>query len=339
MADEPLTPTTTTDDTVSAQSGSDHWPPLVGDSERADPNERTPPRIADRPRAAATPASVPETPASESEAEPPLPGVAVRPHQRGTPGKPLSESQKRINELTWRQREAERERDSYRERLDALEAQLRDRSAPGPAAATGAPPLSPAAPSRDPNRPKPTVDQFRTYEEWVDAVADWKLDRHAAAIFQATIAQQQQQAQTAAQAAFEARRTDYIAAHPDYAEVVGASDVPVSETMDQFFTHDPSGVAAIYYLAQHPEDARRISELAPGPALVALGRIAQIVEAHSTSGAVSTGPRSPLRAPTPITPVGAGAHRSSDYSDLEFGPEYVRRGNESDRSRRKAGLR
>src|SRR5262252_992197 len=340
MADE-QTPSTPSAEPLSPKSGHDSWPPLVADTERADRNEKLPPATTVTPRPGA---KVPEPIAAAPEpaggadatddAEDADDGsLTVREHKRGAPGKPLSPSQKRINELTYRQREAERREGDALARIRDLETQLAQRG-------NGHGQAPPAAqPNRDPDRPKPSVNDFTTYEEFVDALTDWKTDRAVRAVFMAQAQHQAETAQTTTDQSFAERRDAWAKAHPDFNDIVSQMDhVPVSPHMEQFFKHDPAGIGVIDYLARHPDEGIRIAQLAPGPAFVALGRIAQIIEAHPNgNGAVSRDRPAP-KAPPPITPVGAGQHRSTDPADLDFGPEYVRRGNDADRQRRRAGL-
>jgi hypothetical protein len=345
--DEQTPPRTPSPEPLSPKSGHDSWPALVGDTERTDQNEKlaparvVTPRGSDVPSAVAPMAPPAETPAPAPAAVAPAEddeddgAIAVREHKRGQPGKPLSPSAKRINELTYKQREAERREADALARIRELEAQLSGRGRPA-----SAEPAAPA-PNRDPDRPKPSVNEFQTYEDFVDALTDWKTDRAVRAVFAAQAQHQAETQQSHADQSFAERRDAWVKEHPDFNDIVGQMDhVPVSPPMEQFFKHDPAGISVIDYLARHPEDGIRIAQLAPGPAFVALGRIAQTIEAHNSNGngAVSPGRPTP-KAPPPITPVGAGQHRSTDPADLDFGPEYVRRGNEADRQRRRAGLR
>jgi len=340
MADE-QTSSTPSAEPLSPKSGHDSWPPLVGDTERKDTNEKLPPATTVTPRPGAKApegvvAAAPE-PAGGAEAQDDDDDgvVAVREHRRGQPGKPLSPSQKRINELTYRQREAERREGDALARIRDLEGQLAQRGN-----GHGSQPAA-AQPDRNPDRPKPSVNDYTTYEEFVDALTDWKTDRAVRAVFMAQAQHQAETAQTTTDQSFAERRDAWAKEHPDFNDIVSQMDhVPVSPHMEQFFKHDPAGIGVIDYLARHPDEGIRIAQLAPGPAFVALGRIAQTIEAHNSNGngAVSPGRPAP-KAPPPITPVGAGQHRSTDPADLDFGPEYVRRGNDADRQRRRAGLR
>lgn len=333
---------------LSPKSGHDSWPPLTADTERQDPSEKLPPAAVVTPRGkdpisapAAADAGAKSTAAVADGAESELDDeveddgtIKVRPHERGKPGKPLTPFQRRINQAIARQREAELRAEDAERRLRETEARYR----PEP------PPPSAPGGSRDPMRAKPERAQFADDYEFIDALTDWKNDRTVHALLQTQAQVQQQHAQSAADVEFNARRDAWIRDHPDYPDVVAAAThIDVSPMMEQFFRHDPAGVAVIDYLARHPDEAQDLARLAPGPAFVRLGRLAQIVDTPSPNGhpgVVSNGrPPQPPRAPAPLTPVGAGQHRSTDPADLDFGPEYVRRGNEADRLRRRAGLR
>jgi len=336
MADEPTpsTPSAPEAPPLNPASGHDSWPPLTGDTERADPNAKLAPAAAVTPRTKTTPTAEPlPLAAAEDGDEGDDDGtVEVQGHKRGQPGKPLTPAQRRINQAVARQRDAERRAEDAERRYRDLEARQ------APTNGHGTPP--PPAPNRDPQRAKPDQRDFANYEDFLDAVIDWKNDRFASALFQTQAQLQQQAQQQGADAAFNERRDNWIKDHPDYPDVVAAAtDIEVSHPMEQFFRHDPAGIAVIDYLARHPEEAKDLARLAPGPAFVKLGRLAQTLDAPHPAGVAPQGRIPTPRAPAPLTPVGAGPHRSTDPSEIDFGPEYMRRNNEAERQRRRAGLR
>lgn len=325
---------------LSPKSGHDSWPPLVADSERADPDESLAPASVVTPRGplpSETPAQAAPS-AEESAADEET--TSVQAHVRGKPGKPMPPGvQKRINQAVAAQRDAERREQELQARLRELESRLPQAAAPPSGAPQAGQP--PAPTPRDPNRPKPQEGEFKTYSDYIDAITDWKTDRAIYAFLQATAQQHQQQQQQSAEAAFAERRNAWIAAHPDFEALVAEhQDMPTSPAMHDFFRHEEDGLAVLDYLVRHPEESARIARLqTSGQQLSAMGRIAARLETPKPSGAAPSRPVLVPRAPVPITPVGASPHRSSDPSDLEFGPEYVRRMNAQERERRRAGLR
>ena len=329
MADvvvEPASP-----EPLSPKSGHDSWPPLVGDSERADPSAPLPHATVVTPRG-----ELPREPvaAASEEAEPDADTTRVQAHERGKPGKPISPFQKRINQAVAAQREAERRAEEAQAKLRELEAQ-RQPSATAPQAAPQT-----QEPAFDPNRPEPKLDGYKTYEEWVRAQVRWEQDRSIQALLQTAAQAQQVQAQQTATQAFETRKAAWIADHPDFPEVAqAAGNVQVSPVMDAFFKQDEHGMPVLDYLVRNPEEASAIARLATGPAFIALGRLVERLGTPTRTTGAASSPTYVPRAPAPLSPVGSGPHRSLDPSDLDFGPEYVRRNNEAERQRRRAGLR
>jgi hypothetical protein len=291
---------------LSPRSGHDSWPPLVGDSERTD-----------------EPVPGGGKEGAPSDDQPALPQDPVSKQNR-TRGR----YQQRIDTLVEQRADVQALYDGERRKNQDLEARLAALEGTRPQAPTGAAPA------------KPTVDQFETYEEFAEALAGWITDQRMRQFAQVQSEMFRQNQQTAAEQAFQQRRAEFVKAHPDYDEVVGASDVTLADHVADLIRHEPDGPALAYHFAQHPDEAARISSMPPGPAWYALGRLAERLATPQKTGAVASALRPAVpRAPAPLTPVGSSGHRSSDPSELEFGPEYMRRGNQADRERRKLGLR
>jgi hypothetical protein len=303
---------------ISPRSGHESWPPLTGDTERADPNESLKPTPgsdrSDRGR---------EREPTEAEKEAALPQDPISKANR-TRGR----YQERIDALVQQRSDAEALYLSERRKAQELEARIA--SLEGRSAAPRGAPEAPA---------KPTVDQFETYEEFAEALAGWTADERLRTYLQAQHDVNQRTMQAQAAQAFDERRKEFVKTHPDYDEIVGTSPVTLSDPVADLIRHEPEGPALAYHFAQHPDDAARISSMPPGPAWYALGRLAERLEAPGKTGVASPALRPSPRAPTPLTPVGSSGHRSSEPGELEFGPEYMRRGNAADRERRKVGLR
>lgn len=229
--------------------------------------------------------------------------------------------QERIDKAVAAQRTAERER-------DALKAQMEARQAPA------APePVQPAAPTFDPSQ-GPQLDQFDSYEAWVDARAEWKADQAWQRI---QAAQQQDQALRTHTERIHA----YAAKAPDYFEKIAeASALPVSKVMEAAIIASDRGPELAYFLATHPEEGIRLAQQTVSVALSQAPLVRELLESKLvTSQAASSGPAAGVsRQPVfrPIKPVGATpVVAETPPDDLEFGPEYVRRMNERDRQRRR----
>ena len=166
--------------------------------------------------------------------------------------------QPRIDELTRKRHEAEREAAYWR-------GVATQGKAPNPAEQPAA---APAAP------PKPSPEAFDTYADFVEALADWKADQKVTQALtkrEAEAAQRQQQQQRAS--TWEQRQASARTAMPDYDVVVGAADAPVAAHVAEALMESEHGPALAYHLAKHPELLARLNSLPQRQADRELGRI------------------------------------------------------------------
>lgn len=200
--------------------------------------------------------------------------------------------QRRIDKLSQRNRDLEG-------RLAAMEGRLADKPAEIP------------APKAD---GKPKAEDFSTYDDYVEALADYKLEQR-----EKTRATQQAQAQAqAAQRAVEERwgkqLEDAKGRYDDFEDVVGA-EIPITRVMAQAIQDSDKGADLAYWLGKHPEDAARIAQLSAFAQVRELGKVeAQLSEKTPPETKKST------RAPKPPATVGgkSGGDRRVDDPDLDF---------------------
>jgi len=237
--------------------------------------------------------------------------------------------QDEINALVRQRGETQRERDQMRQELDALRA---EKAALRPAPST--PALTGAAPASD---PEPQEDDFQTYAEFVKATSLWTA-RQAVRDYEASQRQAQEQSR---RQSWEADRTQSFAQrlseaktkHPDFDVLVNREDIELSPPMVEVIKDSPLAADLMLHFAAHPDDAQRLFALPP---MLAFGEMKALEGRLSAASGGSAAPRRFSLAKPPITPVGSQPTATTDDpSDMEFGPEYVRRMNELDRSRRR----
>lgn len=133
----------------------------------------------------------------------------------------------------------------------------------------------------------------------------------------------------------------HLASKPDEAHLLAQLDP--SPAMAAAMTEHDHPLRFLSYFAQHPDEFSRINDLSPARALLALGRLDKQIEDASRGPSSTPAPPPMTRAAGPIRPVvqppstGPGA-RGSSPSDLEFGPEYIRRQNKIEADRKRQGL-
>lgn len=204
--------------------------------------------------------------------------------------KPKRSARERINELTKRAHEAEREVQRLLEAADR-----------------------PPAESAE----KPAPDRFGSYDEYVEALADWKADQRVAESFKRRDAERRQAAEARAieakAQAWAERQSDFRSSTPDYDEVVGKSSVQVAPHVVDTLLDSDSGPELAYHLAKHPETVKRINALSP---LAAAREIGRIEASLSTPAAPQVKPGS--KAPAPISPVKASAPAVVDLASANM---------------------
>ncbi len=186
--------------------------------------------------------------------------------------------QKRIDKAIARQRAAERERDELKASIQQQQAK------PG---------SQPAQNTVPPAAGKPDPAKFATYEEYNEALVDWKVDQKTA-----QLAQRGEAARRAS--SFNERVATAKKAHADYDEVLAeAASMPISPVMHDFIVESEHGPELGYYFGSNPEEAARIFALPP----IAQTRAIVALEAQLAPKAE---PATPAASPTPTkTPAAA----------------------------------
>ncbi len=211
--------------------------------------------------------------------------------------------QKRIDEITAARREAER-------RADQLLAMLEQTTQ-----AQRTPPQQQAEPQ--PIQGRPVLENFASYEEFSEALADWKVEQKFAE------REQRQKAETAAQAE-RRQHSEWMArveavehrapSIRDAIEAVGPMLSPVAASVIKTLDNGPD---VLVYLHQNREAAERIASLDPYIAAAELGRLA--------AGIQPPQPRRVTQPPEPINTLGGGTSPPPfDPRTIKDGDEYKR---------------
>lgn len=160
----------------------------------------------------------------------------------------------------------------------------------------------------------PKREDFDDYETYLEARADYKAEQKVKAV----LAEQQSRTQYATQQSSEAQRLaryqqDLDKARssiPDFDEVTGEADVPVTQTMRDAILESEVGALLTYHLAKNPAEAERIARLSPVAQAKALGAI-------EASLAVKPAPRV-SKAPAPIKPISGSSGGHADPAKMSM---------------------
>jgi hypothetical protein len=250
------------------------------------------------PVASATPAPQP----GDSTSTTPAPETSATPEQQEARPDAQEEAdkhtlprgvQKRIDRLT---------RDKYR-----LQAELEvvRKQAPQP------------EPQQRPETGEPKADQFKSYEEYLDARAEWKAERRVEKRLGELRDNAQRQAgraeQEKLQSQWEKRVSEALTTYDDFEEVALSPEVPISEPMMAAILRSPKGADVAYHLGKNHDLAAQIAALDPIGAAIRIGELAASLTRPT--------PKKTTGAPPPINPVGGRATTSTDpaqMTDAEF---------------------
>ena len=155
---------------------------------------------------------------------------------------------------------------------------------------------------------KPVAANFVTYEQYVEALTDWKLEARDA--LQKQVAARESQAETVKIQVAAARTR-----HADYDDVV-TNDVPISPAMAEVMVSSEHGAEIAYYLGSNPAEAARIGKLTPAQAGAALARIEAGLEIPSTQPKQRTATTKAPAPPKTLTGSGGNADAEPDGSDF-----------------------
>lgn len=226
--------------------------------------------------------------------------------------------QPRINELVRKQRAAEREADYWRGVAQGRTATTSNAPAPGP------------TPAAAPAAPKPTREQFANYDDFVEALSDWKAEARVATAVQAAIndvnarIEQRESHQSAAQVKANRAKnwTERAAATrevlPDFDDVLAAAQGAVIEPHTAELLEDsPHGPAIAYRLAKDPELLDKLNKLSPSQAAKEIGKMEAVFDGSAPPPAPAPNPHA-TKAPRPPSRVDAGASSSKDISKMSM---------------------
>lgn len=177
------------------------------------------------------------------------------------------------------------ERRATRERIAALEARI-----PVPQA------------NQQPASDRPTRSQFADDDDYVEAMADWKLvqrDKQA----------HQEQQQRAAQSI--AAKTESI--YAEAAKIPGFDreafdDLPLTPAIAAVLVDSEVSAKLAHYLSQHPDEVAKIGTLSPARQAAAIGKLEDKLSAAPVTS----------KAPEPIKPIGTGGKGA--HADLASMP-------------------
>lgn len=160
---------------------------------------------------------------------------------------------------------------------------------------------------------QPGVDDYDTYEDYLGALTDWKVEQRLSEQRVENTQQAEQRAKAELHSRYMDRASQAQDRYTDYDAVAHGQHWIPSETMTNAILESEQGPDIAYWLGSNPGEAERIARLGNTEQLMELGRVA----AH----AAKPPKKKATGAPPPIKPAGAKAtaEKSPDeMSDAEF---------------------
>lgn len=191
-------------------------------------------------------------------------------------------AQERIADLANKRREAEAKAEASEARARELEQRLAR--------------LEAANNTSTEQLARPNRTQYTTEDDYIDAVADWKLKSQRQQEQQQRINVETQEIE----AVFLSRLHKTRAEIDDFDDIVGNASVNVPDFLIMAIKESDQGPLLTYYLAKNQDEARRIAAMRPVRAIKALADLERELAAESEP---SSKPEPKKRAPEPITPV------------------------------------
>ena len=224
----------------------------------------------------------PEPPTPPIEEAPPVetPIVEAPPDVVAAPTVPDPDArhrsaQRRINEITRKMHDAERDAEYWRSRATQGSEQA----------------------PQEPHEPQP--DEFDTQEGYIRAAARWEAYQVQSEAAAAAEKREAEATRGAALKQFESQLDKARQVHEDFDEVIASPVFTVA--MQQAIFESDTGAEVAYYLGTHEDEAKRISNLAPSQVM---REIIKIENKLATPAPIP--PKRVSMAPAPITPLGGG---------------------------------
>jgi hypothetical protein len=249
------------------------------------------------------------TPAVEEAPAPVAESTETKVIDRDEQGKFRNPVQPRIDELTRKARENEREAAYWRQRAENGEAQK----------------SAPAAPVE----PKP--EDFTDYNDYVKAQAKFEAKQELKTELDARDkANAERQKAEKFASTWGERVTEAKSKFTDYEQVVSNSDVEVLDHVKDVINDSEHGPALIYHLASNPDIAARLNKMTPLGAAREMGRLEEAlakpsekVESESVDDPAPVRAQKTTSAPPPAKPLNSGRSTTVDPAKLGM-DDYVK---------------
>jgi hypothetical protein len=238
--------------------------------------------------------------AAEEPVEPPKADADLKVDE---PPKPKNKIEQRFSEITAQKRAAEERAQALEDEIKALKA-AKTAELPKPIA--------------DPTA-KPLPSQFTDAFEYAGALADWSANNALRERDRADAERAEKQRVAQMQAEWKKREAQAHEEFPDYDEIVGSSNVTVSDQVKAAIEDSDAGPKLVYYLASNPEFVDKLNTMTALGAVRAIGKLEAALEKPKAAEKTAEVVKTVVRPPAPIAPIRAATIPDDPIaSDGEF---------------------
>lgn len=180
---------------------------------------------------------------------------------------------------------------------------------------------------------KPDSAQYQNIEDYLEALADWKAEQKAQAVYEKVRAEEAKQSENERLKqvfdSYNQRVSQARGRIDDYDETVNRTDIQVPQSVQLAVFELENGPDIVYHIGKHPELAEKLCNMSPLAAVAEIGRISASLadqESEDDSEDDDSPKGKPVSSvPPPIKPVRKPAPTDKGLSDDLPIEEWVRR--------------
>lgn len=170
-----------------------------------------------------------------------------------------------------------------------------------------------------PTKPKPRQSDFENYDDYVDALTDWKTDEKIAAFQREAAAKATDLRTRDNESQFQAKLVEGAERYEDFEDVAQNPVLPITPAMVEILkdTDYPADIA--YYLGRNIKECTMISRLPQLQAARVIGRIEAEIKSKFVDGKPPVAPAKPktvTNAPPPVKPIGSAEVVTKDPNKM-----------------------
>lgn len=170
---------------------------------------------------------------------------------------------------------------------------------------------APTPPAQEAEAEKPQEGDFATYDEYIDALTDFKVDQRLKTYEQEHTGNEEQGRLEQEEADFQQRMEVGKERYKDFDDIVRDPTVPITGVIVSAFRDSDIAADIAYYLATHRKETAAMSRMTPTRIGREIGKIETKLEAEFGDKPPAVPPKK-TKAPAPIKPT--GGNRASGIS-------------------------